>query len=123
MVGFQPLEYGATLSQFKNIHKPENFIIPVGLLSVFDIIKIFCKYIFTAKIYLKNEYSFKELNISNLINNSLKKDYFKLDQCMNRALKNGRKRDNLWRTWKRHLKISEVNVEEANEAVKVIRCR
>jgi len=78
MVGFQPLGYGATLRQFKNTQKPANFIIPIGLLSVFDIIKIFWKYILSAKINLNNEYSFKEKDISNLINNSLKKDYFKL---------------------------------------------
>ena len=78
MVGFQPLEYGATLRQFKNIHKPENFIIPIGLLSIIDIIKIFWKYIFSARVNLENECYYKESDISNLINNSLKKDYFKL---------------------------------------------
>jgi hypothetical protein len=78
MVGFQPLGYGATLKQFKNTNKPANFIIPVGLLSVFDIIKIFWKYVYFAKINLKNEYSFKESDISKLICISLEKDYFKL---------------------------------------------
>jgi len=78
MVGFQPLDYGVTLRQFKNTHKPENFIIPVGLLSIIDIIKIFWEYIFSARVNLKNKYYFKESDISDLINNSLKKDYFKL---------------------------------------------
>ena len=78
IVGFQPLDYGFTLRQFKNIHKPENFIIPVGLLSIFDIIKIFWKYIISAKVTLKNKYFFKESDISNLLSISLEKDYFKL---------------------------------------------
>ena len=78
MVGFQPLNYGVTLRQFKNTHKPENFINPVGLLSIIDIIKIFWKYIISAKVILKNEYYFKESDISNLICISLEKDYFKL---------------------------------------------
>jgi hypothetical protein len=78
IVGFQPLGYGETLKQFKNIHKPNNFIIPIGLLSIFDIIKIFLNYIFSAKITLQNEYSFKEIDISNLLIDSLKDDYYKL---------------------------------------------
>ena len=78
IVGFQPLGYGELLKQFKNAYKPGKFIVPVGLLSIGDIIKVLWEYILSAKITLNNEYSFKEKDISNLINNSLKKDYFKL---------------------------------------------
>ena len=78
IVGFQPLGYGVTLRHFKNAPKPENFIIPVGLLSIIDIVIIFWKYIISAKVILKNKYYFKESDISNLIYNSLEKDYFKL---------------------------------------------
>jgi hypothetical protein len=78
VVGFQPLGYGELLKQFKNTHKPDNFIVPVGLLSIGDIIKVFWEYILSANVTLYNEYSFKGVVVSNLINNSLKKDYFKL---------------------------------------------
>jgi hypothetical protein len=78
VVGFQPLDYGVTLKKFKSAHKAGDFIIPVGLLGLIDIINIFVKYILSANITLKKEYHFKGNDIRNLINDSLKKDYFNL---------------------------------------------
>ncbi|MBL6996207.1 hypothetical protein [Desulfobacula sp.] len=78
IVGFHPLDYGETLKKFKGSQKPKNFIIPIGLLSILDIIKVLVNYISSAKIKLKNEYFFKGNEISVLINDSLKMDYYKL---------------------------------------------
>ena len=78
VVGFQTLDYGKTLKQFQKVQKPDNFIIPVGLLSISDIIKVFINYIKTAKIYMNNDYLFKGKETKPLINNALQMDYFKL---------------------------------------------
>jgi len=77
-VGFQPLEYGKILNQYSKSIKPNNYIIPIGLLSIFDILKLFITYLKTAKIRLNQTYTFKGIDVSELINDSLKLDYYKL---------------------------------------------
>ena len=77
-VGFQPLGYGKILSQYSKANKTHNYIIPIGLLSILDIIKIFITYLATAKIRLNQTYNFKGVDVSELINYSLKNDYYKL---------------------------------------------
>jgi len=78
VVGFQSLGYGRLLNEFLKAKKPPNYVIPLGLLSPVDILGIFCKYITTAKLQLKNDYLFKGKNINEIINNSINSDYYKL---------------------------------------------
>ncbi len=78
VVAFQPLEYGKLISKFKKLNKLNNYIIPIGLLSLYDVLKLFIDYIFSAKLLLKNNYIFKNKNITSLINHSLEKDYYEL---------------------------------------------
>ena len=78
VVGVQPLTYGKLLKQYSNAWKPDNYIIPIGLMSILDIIKVFLNYIISGKIMLEKGYFFKGVNICELINNSLSLDYYKL---------------------------------------------
>lgn len=78
VVGFQPLGYGRILHAYSKSIKPSNYINPIGMLSIIDILKIFTYYIKTAKIHLKKTYIYKGVDVSALINYSLKLDYYKL---------------------------------------------
>ena len=78
VVGFQLLDYGFPLKQFKRAEKDENFIIPIGLLSFKDIVFVFVKYIFSAKLKLKNKYFYKGKDITGIINKSLDSDFYRL---------------------------------------------
>lgn len=76
VVGLHPLTFGKLLTTFKRINKEENYIIPIGLLNIKDIFSLVVEYVSSAKIQLNQKYYFKGKEISFLINNSLKKDYY-----------------------------------------------
>ena len=78
IVGFQPLDYGKLLNKFRKVEKPENFIIPIGLLNILEIISLLFNYITTAKIKLHKQYFYKGKDICRIINNSITKDYYNL---------------------------------------------
>jgi hypothetical protein len=78
IVGFQPFAFDHTLDLFDKAQKPNNYIIQIGLLNVIDIFNIFISYVLTAKIKIKNDYYYKGKNITKLINESLKHDYYRL---------------------------------------------
>jgi hypothetical protein len=78
VVGFQPLNYGKIIQRFMKAKKPKNYINPIGLLTIEDICRVFVSYIKTANINLKNKYYFRRFDITNTINYSLQKDYYKL---------------------------------------------
>lgn len=77
VVSFNVTDYHL-LKRIKKITVPENYIISIGLLRFWDIVKIIAKYITTAKIKLKRQYVFKNIDVSQIINLSLSKDYYKL---------------------------------------------
>jgi len=78
VVAYQPLSYGKLLRQFKRSDQQNNYIVPIGLLNIMTLVKLFYNYIINAKVTLKKRYQFKGVDITKLINNSLKKDFFKL---------------------------------------------
>jgi hypothetical protein len=78
IVGFQPLGFDNTLDLFDKAEKPKNYIIQIGLLNGIDIFNIFISYVLTAKIKIKNDYYYKGINVTKLINASLKQDYYTL---------------------------------------------
>ena len=63
VAAFQPLKYDNLLYRFDKAQKPENYIIPVGLLSLFDILSILWEYIFSAKVILKKNTFLKQLRL------------------------------------------------------------
>ena len=77
IVGFQLLNYSKLFLDFKKNNKKKSFIIPIGLLSVFDIIKLLIKYTLNAKVQFKNQIHFDNKNINKIVNQSLLLDYYK----------------------------------------------
>ena len=77
VVGLQPLNYGKLLTAFKRAKKPEEYIIPIGLLSWGDVIMVLYHYLLSARIQVKKKYLFKNKNINWLINYSLLNDFYK----------------------------------------------
>jgi len=77
IVSFYPLDY-SLLKKIKKLNKKENYIVAVGLLSIFDIIKLVLDYIFTAHLKVKGSYTYKGRDIAPAINRSLWLDYFQL---------------------------------------------
>ena len=77
VVSFNVTDYHI-LKRINKIIVPENYIVSIGLLSVWDILKVIAKYIAMAKIKLNNQYVYKNVDVSKIINLSLSKDYYKL---------------------------------------------
>jgi len=77
IVSFQPLDY-SLLNKFRSFNKKDNYIIGVGFLNIFDIIKLIGEYVFTSYLKIKDDYIYDDFNISPLINHSLLEDYLKL---------------------------------------------
>lgn len=77
IVSFQPMDY-SLLNKFKDINEKDNYIVAVGLLSTFDVVKLMIDYSFTAYLKIKDVYKYKNMNISPAINLSLLQDYLKL---------------------------------------------
>lgn len=77
VVSLHPYDY-SLLRKVKKLNKNKNYIISVGLLSIFDIIKLIFDYIFTAHLKIKDCYNFNNRNITPAINHSLLLDYLRL---------------------------------------------
>ena len=77
VVGFQPQSLTSLLFKFKKYNKKKNFIIPIGLLSYWDIFNLIYQYILKGKVNLKNDYYFEGTLITDYINQSLEDDYLK----------------------------------------------
>ena len=78
ILGFQPLDYGPLLEQFKNARREDNHILNIGLLNIKDIIKLFIDYVFSAKIILKDKYLSNGRDVAQAINSSLNTDFYRL---------------------------------------------
>ncbi len=77
VVGFTSLDFGL-LNQFGRKRNAENQIISYGLLSMFDVVRLFLDYIFTALIQTKKKYHMDGADVTVFINRSLLLDYLGL---------------------------------------------
>jgi hypothetical protein len=66
------------LKKAKKLNKNKNYIISIGLLSIFDIVKLMFDYVFTAHVKIKACYNYKNRDIAPAINHSLLLDYLRL---------------------------------------------
>ena len=76
IVAFQPLSFDKAFKKFQKIKKPSNYIIPIGLLNIYDVLKVIIKYVLFGRSKLKKKYYFKKNEISKIINDSLDNDFF-----------------------------------------------
>lgn len=77
VVGFQPQSLSSLLFSFKKYNVNKNFIIPIGLLSYRDIIKLLFNYVREGKVKIRESYYYENELITDYINQSLDDDYFK----------------------------------------------
>jgi len=77
IVSFNVIDF-SILKKVKKIDVPSNYIISIGLLGLTDIIQLMINYYLNAKIKLKNNYLFKGVDVTNVINMSLIRDYYEL---------------------------------------------
>ena len=61
--------------KFKKVNTKSNYIQSYGLLSFFDILKLFTEYIFKAHLNIKSKYQLNEIDLTNIIKFSLLLDY------------------------------------------------
>ena len=78
IVAFHPVGYADILNHYNKSEKPGNFIIPIGLLTFFDIIYLLFKYLIDGRVILKKRYYFKGKDVTNIINESLFNDFWEL---------------------------------------------
>jgi hypothetical protein len=77
VIGFSVLGSGL-LNQFARTRKDDTQIIDYGLLSIFDVVKLFLDYIFSALIQTKERYYLGGVEVTEHINKSLLLDYIGL---------------------------------------------
>jgi hypothetical protein len=77
VVSFTTSNFGL-LNQFGKVRKNENQIISYGLLSLFEVVKLFFDYIFNALIQVNKNYFLKGNDVTGYINRSLLLDYLLL---------------------------------------------
>ena len=66
------------VKKFKKVNTKSNYIQSYGLLSIFDILKLFTEYIFKAHLNIKLKYYLNEIDVTNDIKFSLLLDYLEL---------------------------------------------
>jgi hypothetical protein len=66
------------LKQFGSVRRSKNQIMSYGLLTLFDVIRLFLDYIFTALIQIKKRYKLEGKDVTSCINHSLLLDYLEL---------------------------------------------
>lgn len=77
VVALQPLNY-KLIRKLKKDDLPDGYIIPIGFLSLTNILKCLLNYILNAKVALKGSYRLHGKEIRNKINRSLLFDYLKM---------------------------------------------
>jgi len=77
VISFTATDLGL-LNQFGRVRKAENQVISYGLLSLFDVMKLFWNYTFTALIKAKKKYHLDGVDVTAYINWSLLLDYLGL---------------------------------------------
>jgi hypothetical protein len=77
VVAFQPCDY-SLLNGFSRLNKKRNYIVHIGLLSIYDIIKLMFDYVFNAHLTVSGHFNLQSLDITKAINRSLLLDYLQM---------------------------------------------
>lgn len=77
VIALHPYDY-SLLDDFRRLKKCEKFIVPIGLLSMADIIFLMFDYVINGYIKARKNYKFKSVDITKEINHSFLQDYLRL---------------------------------------------